>query len=397
MEVNIVMSRYSFAAYALSIVVLLAETNANSQFPIKLPQLPKADKTVPDQPKKNDVRSTSNDQSYLQGPVTSSKAILLRETIEIKPYSKESYWKFPNQGNYTSWVPQINFQSFYDGSSTLRYQVEWTNTDDSPWFSEALRYTAPGQSTAALRSEYSDEIFNTKAVTTSGTYGVKVTDTKSGEVIFQGRFRVNKKPFAPGDASLKNRNVFYVDNDWNLPVGYVGFNYDSPWDYLQPIVFIWFKGRVNANDFEGRLFYSGQEIASTDGGGWVNISQYRGDDCTKYEQDCRLQLMTFMWNKFMLENSNWVRRQKPDSIFTKDRPGQYTVKVFYKAQQVREANFTIDAAGHISPNALSAQIYLENYRIIIPVKIMGSMDKPLSASWKADMFYANPLAGFDAQ
>jgi len=388
------MTRHSIISCAFWIVTLLTASGSTAQFPIKLPQVPKADKTAADQPGKNDVRPTSGGQAYLTRPVPSGKAVLLKETIEIKPYTKESYWKFPNQGNYTSWVPQIIFHSFYDGNSTLRYTAEWTNPDGSPWFTEALRYIAPGQSTAVLKSDYSDEIFNTKAVTSIGTYGVKVTDTKSGEAIFQGKFKVKKQAFAPGDASLKNRNVFYVDNDWNLPVGYVGFNYDSPWEYLQPIAFMWFKGRLDANDFEGRLFYNGQEIASTDGGGYVNISQYRGEDCTKYEQDCRLQLMTFMWTKFMLENSNWVRRQKPDSLFTIDRPGQYTVKVFYKAQQVREANFTIDAAGHIAPNAFSSQIALANYRVIIPVKVMGSFDKPPAPAWSTEMFYANPLTGF---
>ncbi|HYJ92838.1 MAG TPA: hypothetical protein VEV84_16120, partial [Pyrinomonadaceae bacterium] len=354
--------RRTILSLCLLLMFVSGLQSAFGQLLIKLPEVPRVNRT-PEQPRKNGVRSASNEQGYLQRPVASSKAILLRETVEIKPYTKESYWKFPNQGNYTSWVPQIDFRSFYDGSSTLRYAAEWTNADGSPWFTEALRYQMNGDQTASLRSEYSDEIFNTKAVTAIGTYSVKVTDTKSGEVVFQGKFRVNKKPFAPGDISLKNRNIFYVDNDWNLPVGYVGFNYDSTWDYLQPTVFMWFKGRIKAEDFEGRLFYNGQEIASTDGGGWVNTSQYRGDDCTKYGQDCRLQLTTFMWNKFMLENSNWVRRQKPDSLFTNDRPGQYTVKVFYKAQQVREANFTIDQAGHIAPNQFSNQIYLANYRV----------------------------------
>ena len=388
--------RRTILSLCLLLMFVSGLQSAFGQLLIKLPEVPRVNRT-PEQPRKNGVRSASNEQGYLQRPVASSKAILLRETVEIKPYTKESYWKFPNQGNYTSWVPQIDFRSFYDGSSTLRYAAEWTNADGSPWFTEALRYQMNGDQTASLRSEYSDEIFNTKAVTAIGTYSVKVTDTKSGEVVFQGKFRVNKRPFAPGDISLKNRNIFYVDNDWNLPVGYVGFNYDSTWDYLQPTVFMWFKGRIKAEDFEGRLFYNGQEIASTDGGGWVNTSQYRGDDCTKYGQDCRLQLTTFMWNKFMLENSNWVRRQKPDSLFTNDRPGQYTVKVFYKAQQVREANFTIDQAGHIAPNQFSNQIYLANYRVAIPVKIMGSFDKQPAPTWKAEMYYGNPLSGFDIQ
>jgi hypothetical protein len=359
------------------------------------PDRPKTEQPKAGQPGSEPRETTASGQiSRLERPVATNKPMLLRETVEIKPYSQDTYWKYPKQRDYTSWVPQIWFHTFYDGSSTLRYLAEWTNPDGSPWFSEALRYIFSNQS-AGLSSEHSDELMNTKAVTTTGTYGVKVTDTKTSEIIFQGKFRVKKQLFAPGDASLKNRSVFYMDNDWNLPVGYVGFNYDSPWDYPQPIAFIWFKGRTQAKDYEARLFYNGQEIASTDGGGHVNGSQYRDENCA-FDDVCRFQLWEFFWDNFMLENSDWLRSRKTGAMFTRDRPGNYTVKVFYKAAQVRETTFTIDSRGMIAPNAFSSQIYLSNHRIVVPVKIIGNDNKLLSATWKNDMFYGNPLTGFGA-
>lgn len=401
--------RKSGSALVLALGILFTQSEISlSQIKIggvtiKLPEkikVLKPDGTKPEQPKavqpgNKPMETTAGGQtSRLERPVATDKPMLLRETVEIKAYSQDTYWKFPKQRDYTSWVPQIRFSSFYDGSSKLRYVAEWTNPDGSPWFSEALRYIDPYQS-AGLLSDHSDELMNTKAVTTTGIYGVKVTDTKIGEIIFQGKFRVKKHAFAPGDASLKNRAVFYVDNDWNLPVGYVGFNYDSSWSNPQPIVFMWFKGRTQANDFEARLFQNGQEIASTDGGGLVNGNQNRGETCG-FDDACRFQQWEFSWNNFMLENSDWVRSRKAGAMFTKDRPGDYIVKVFYKAAQVRETTFTINSRGMIVPNAFSSQIYLSNYRIAVPVKIIGNDNKSLSATWKTEMFYGNPLIGFDA-
>src|SRR4051812_21046573 len=100
----------------LLVLIVACFDSTFAQFPFKLPQVPKSDKQTGDQSSKS-TQTTAVSGAYLQRPVASSKAVLLKETIEIKPYSKESYWRFPNQGNYTSWVPQIDFRSFYDGSS----------------------------------------------------------------------------------------------------------------------------------------------------------------------------------------------------------------------------------------------------------------------------------------
>jgi hypothetical protein len=64
-----------------------------------------------------------------------------------------------------------------------------------------------------------------KAVVSAGIFGLKITNSKTNEVAFQCKFKVNKKPAFPGETQYKNRFEFFVDNDWNLPIGYVGFSY----------------------------------------------------------------------------------------------------------------------------------------------------------------------------
>lgn len=327
-------------------------------------------------------------------PKPTSKPVFLRDTIEIQLQTRETYWKFPNQNYYTSWVPRASCQVFYDGSTVLRYAAEWFNPDGSPWFTEQLKFSHNGNDIAQLTSEYSDELMRTKAEVTPGTFALRITNSKTNEVVFQGKFKVHKMPAYPGQAQYRNRMEFFVDNDWNLPIGYVGFSADAGWTNPPPVVFMWFKGRLEAKDFEARLFRNGEEVASTDDNGIINIYRYRGEDCMRFPDICRLQQFGFYWKKFIVENSNWVRNRKPDSIFTRDKPGQYSVKVFHKGIQVREAQFTIDTAGKIALNAFNDQMPLNDHKIVVPVKVMGNLDKWNSATWKADAFYGNPLTGF---
>ena len=329
-------------------------------------------------------------------PVPPSRPVFLRDTIEVQLETKETYWKAPNQNYYTSWVPRAFFYLFYNGSAKLRYTAEWFNPDGSPWFTEALNYTHNGKEIATIRSDYSDELMNTKAVVTTGTYGLKIINGKTGEVAFQGKFKVKKLLPFPGEAQYRNRSEFFVDDDWNLPIGYVGFTADAGWTNPPPVIFMWFKGRLEQKDFEARLILNGQEVASTDDHGIVNIYEYRGENCQKFADTCRLQLFGFYWQKFIVENTNWVRDRKPDSIFTRDKPGQYTVKVFHKGVQVRETQFSIDTVGKIVRNGFSEQMPLLDHKIVVPVKVMGSLDKWNSTTWKTDAFYGNPLVGFSA-
>ncbi len=331
-----------------------------------------------------------------------NQPVLLKDTLEIKCQTRNTYWKFPNQSDYTSWVPQVSFHIFYNDSAPLRYQAEWRNADGSPWFSETLRYGfLSNEKTVAIQSDYSDELLNTKAVTTAGTYGVKITNQKTGEVIFQGQFKVNKLLIFPGEARYKNRFQFYVDNDWHLSVGYVGF--DRMWlgsDTAPPSIYVWFKGRLNKEDLEARLYQNGQEVATTDAGGNILATDERNRDCEYLFDKCQYHLWSFYWDKFRVLNSEdtaRVRQQKAAVKFTNDRPGEYTVRVFHKTAQVREFKFTIDARGWLAPNAFSEQLHLTNYKIAVPVKVMGNLDTWNPNAWKTEMFYGNPLAGFSVQ
>ncbi len=404
------MIRKSFSNFVFLVILGCAINTATAQFPIKIPKLPKTEKPkidkpapddnspIEDQTKQNQSSKSDKNFEYLNRTEPTGKQLFLKDTLEIKVQKDDHYWKFPNQNDYTSWVPQVSFDIFFDNSTKMRYSAEWFNPDGSSWFIESLDTGfVSAEKTIKVSSPYSGELLSTKAVTTTGTYGVKITNVKTNETVFQGKFNVSKMPLSSGDARLKNKYLFYVDNDWNLPVGYVGFTYsgETSWDIdPKPIVFMWFKGELESKDIEAQLFQNNQLIASTDDGGMINTTQTRGEGCFLSRDVCSYKLWEFAWDNFKLENNNWIREKYPNATFTRDKPGEYTVKILYKGTQVRETKFAIDSKGWIAPNQFSEQIPLPQYMIVVPVKVLGTLDKWNSTAWKTEAFYGNPLSGF---
>ena len=237
---------------------------------------------------------------------------------------------------------------------------------------------------------------------------MRLLNAKTKEIVFQGKFTVKKTMLAPNEPRRKNQAIFYVDQDWNMSIGYVGFDENDSWDYdPHPTVYLWFKGDLKAEDFEARLYQNNQQITSTDDGGSIGTDstfagQRNPESCFENTEICRYNLWTFNWKNFRVESYDPVEhrlssgyvRENPNAVYTKDKPGEYTVKIFHKGMQVRETKFTVQPNGWLAPNAYAKQLPLDRLKIVVPVKIMGTLDKWNPAAWKTDAFYGNPLTGF---
>ena len=396
------MKKNLILTFVVLIVMVICFQTSTAQFTIKIPKIgkPKTDppKTDENPSMPTDVKSdenrpaqTTNQPNLLKDPEPNNVPQILLETLEIKAHNRAEY----NPTDIPGWFPQVSFNTFYDPHSPkLRYVAEWTNPNGSLWFSEPLEMDVSGDF-PLLQSPYGDGVTEPKAATAAGTYGLKITDSKTSQVIFQGKFKINKMPLTqPSD----HKALYYVENDWNLPIGYFGFlrhwtDYDV---HTYPMALFWFKGTPDQNQMEGELYFNNQRIATTDKGGMVNAVEKKGEDCYEAPNVCAYSLIFFQWNKFVMNNSSGAGINNPDGWFTNDHPGEYTVKVFYNGDQVREAKFTVDEKGLPARNAFSDQIFLNDYRVIIPVKVMGTLEKWNAASWKTDAFYGNPLKGFVA-
>jgi len=399
-------------------LLLLGTGAVSAQFPIKLPKI-KVDKPKVEQPKADigqpvsapstSSGSTSSTYSAPSGKSQydfvrpTAKPLLVRDSVYIQAVTGSAYWKTPNV-KQTSWVPHVRFTVFYDWKESLNYTAEYFNPDGSLWFSEPLEQGRPAADltvTSQSVRDRPDTILNTKSTIATGLYGIKITNTATGEVAFHGKFKVGKYAI---QFSRETKNEYYVDHDWLMPIGTVGFHFanftSSDIGTNFPIeVSMWFKKSLGDTDhgLEGRLFYKGQQIATTK----PNAREDRAGEFAALSSELHhWRRWNFQWSdkadrEINVDNGgSYHRDNMPKSFFVDRNPGEYTVKVFHKGVQVREAKFTVGTDGRVVDGGFQKPGYLTYHKVIIPVTIIGAAEKWNASAWKTEAFYGNPMVGF---
>ncbi|MBP6005077.1 MAG: hypothetical protein KA746_16730 [Pyrinomonadaceae bacterium] len=392
----------SFASILLVTAVFFSALAVSGQFTIKIPKVgqPKPTPTPLSGPKEvplnqGGTTSTSGGGSTAQPPTAGDNPILLKTTLDIRCDTEARYWKMPNESNYTSWVPMVKFKVLYAGAAKLRLQAEYFTPDGKSWFTETLK---PNTSQAVEKTTeiITDRVgprFEGKSTIATGLFGVKITDTRDGSVLFQGKFKVGKFKYGPNIPMFKNQNDFFVDQDWNLPFGYVWLDWAKDRNAPAPTVSMWLKGENRLDDLEGRLFLNGQQILTTDEMGAVTSSQSRYPNSLENKETHRWELYNFEWYKFKYAANPQGRKMFPQARFMNESDGNYTVKVYHKGVQIREVSFTVSGGNFDDKGVASSNGFSES-KFIVPVKVMGDKDKWNSVSWKTDAFYGNPVNGF---
>lgn len=400
---------------AFLIISLFSSSTASAQITIKLPDInikkPDVNIKKPDV-KKPDTRinETTNNQvtnnkksgsELIYKPLRPTNVpVLMKNTIYVQAKSQDEYWKMKGQRNFSSWVPQIRFSQYYNEEKTLNYTVEYFNPDGSLWLSEDLESSGRNADQTVLYqspSPYSTGILDTKSTNAVGTFSFKITNRDTKEILFQGKFKVGK--FNKSGGSEKNKNDFYVEHDWLLPFGMLGFHHSlDDVGGMMPEASFWLKGEINNRELEGRVFYQGKQVASTADGNGSGVSDYderMSEFAPPFAPDKKWKRYQFQWNNLRVDNNGTFNRDYyPNAHYTDKNPGDYTVKIYRNGTQIRELNFTVGADGKFAVPSYSSQIPMPYYRIILPVKVMGT-EKWDSLGWKTDAFYGNPLTGFE--
>jgi hypothetical protein len=323
----------------------------------------------------------------------------LPETLEVQVEHWEYYWKIPNDNHNTSWAPRIRFFVVYGGSTKLRLKADYFMPDGSLWFSEPLEYRGgyDERSGISLVASESDSNRDKKSIVTGGLFGLKITNIRDNSTVFQGKFKVVRYKPQNTDARYKNEVDYYVDYDWKLPIGFADVEWQSnDSDYATPTIRMWFKGDLKGDNLEARLFHNGQQIATTDDGGSVNSAE-------RYWADKRGDDQSLFWNEFKFswpnrvefivkeDARNYTRYEK--TLWLNQMPGEYVVKVYYNGEQVRETRFSIGSNGTYADNGIAKRNNLTTNKLILPVKVMGTLDKWNAVNAKAQGFYGNPVNG----
>ena len=401
---------FGFATLVMAVGVV---SSATAQLPkIKLPKVEKpkptptpaaepaaettSQSTQPQPEGRSSAASSSSGGPYAVKPEPPQVPQFLVDTLDIGIEHWDYYWKIPNDNHNTSWAPRINFDVFYGGSAKQRFKVDYFMPDGSPWFSEALEFRGDFDSRSGTSRVCSpgDTTRDKNAIITGGLFGIKITNIRDNSTVFQGKFKVVRYKPQYSDARYKNEVDYYVDYDWKLPMGVADIDYER--DNATPIVRMWFKGDLNNENLEARIFSNGQELATTDDGGVVehgddHYADKRGDDKSLFWREFK-----FHWPKrvefIMTEDLRNFTAYK-NAKFINQMPGEYVVKVYFNGEQVRETKFSIGNNGTYADNGIAKQNNLSTNKIILPVKVMGTLDKWNPVNAKAMGYFGNPVTG----
>ena len=406
------MKKASLPGFVLILIVFGLQT-VSAQL-IKIPKIPKPkpqptptetaqpapSDSEPAQPQPSNRTSSSGAAPASGGPYAVQPDApmtpqFLPDSLEIQVEHWDYYWKIPNDNHNTSWAPRMRFDVVYGGSTKLRFKADYFMPDGSLWFSEPLdqRGGDSKQQTVGLFSQ-DDSSRDKKTIVVGGVFPFKITNIRDNSTVFQGKFKVVRYKPQYSDARYRNEVDYYVDYDWKLPIGFADVYYESP--HATPFIRMWFKGDIPNDNLEARLFYNGQQIATTDDGGLVDhgedhYADKRGDDKSLFWREYK-----FSWPyraEFIMTEELRNFTAYSNTKFINQMPGEYVVKVYHNGEQVRETRFSIGNNGNYADNGIAKQNNLTTNKVILPVKVMGTVDKWNPANAKAMGFYGNPVTG----
>ncbi|HVF30274.1 MAG TPA: hypothetical protein VNA22_04855 [Pyrinomonadaceae bacterium] len=389
--------------------LMAAATPTAAQFPIKIPKIPKAEKP---KPTGTPERSTDKTEGRTDSPGAGrsqpghvypneqrpSKPAVVLPRVFIKTASTNSYWKMPNVSGVTSWLPEIAVNFAFDHSSRIEAIAEYYNPDGSLWFAEKLQ-AVDGDHGLLLRSNETWSLMDTKSTNQTGIYSLKVKNKTTGEVMFSGRFRVNKFPASFNPTREKHKFGYFVDHDWLVPLGIVSLPAEDITKGINdPMFSVWLKGDVSYEELEAELIYNGRSIARRKATSGMSYDERTAEFIVPFAHQHLVKRWTFSFTNVSYQNGTVHNLDDLADTHWMDRnPGSYTFKVYRKGTQIREFTFGVGPDGRLVRPSYSDGLRFPQYGILLAAKMISTTEKWNPNAWNADMFYGNPLPGFTIQ
>jgi len=335
---------------------------------------------------------------------------IAKDSVQVTAFTLSSY-----KGDYKtfSWVPRMQFRVNGPIASGSQLYAEFTVPGIGPWvkFDCKTQETQKGywwQPECGGR----DGIAEDKGITYTGpvSFTIKMrNELMGGDVtLFTGKMKVAKVHSNETGPDYVNHFVYYVDQDWNLPIGYVFYERDDVAGWNKPLFSFafWTRGEINGS-FEPHLFRGGKEVGKMFSDG----EQVGKPSCGTSEVEDNPTHITephgqFIWTRLKCSFSTvrgWNKTGEPNTgmfgplYLMSENAGDYEIKILYKGHLVRSIKFAVDADGKITDNSIATANKLGNNRVIVPVQVLGDSDGQWDKNaWKTDAYYGNPLTGFTA-
>jgi hypothetical protein len=300
--------------------------------------------------------------------------------------------------NMWSWVPLFRFSLTRDRASGDQHYVEYTIPGAGPAVKLDCEINRKGDGLeCGGRSAPED-----KSSTYIGpvNFTIKTRNELQGTAettLFTGRMKVAKACTNPTCPNTAGEWVYYVDNDWNLPIGHIFYNMEEP-DYPTFNVAFWLRG--STYNMEPHLFYQGKEIGVILADG---IQMGKGT-CRPAVENHPTHTPHNMvggakWTRMDCELpvvKGWDKKgeNQKDIFKMAENPGEYEFKLLWNNKLARSIKFTVGPNGKLD-NGIATANKLGTGRVIVPVTIIGDQDGLWDKNaWKTDAFYGNPLTGF---
>jgi len=329
------------------------------------------------------------------------------DSLQVNAWTNNSY-----KGNFDvwSWVPRLEFKVNGPIPSGSQLYAEFQQPGGSaPW----LKFDCDTGETQKVRwwkTECGGRDVEDKSILPVGTvnFAIKMRNELAGSdtTLTTGRIKVAKTHSGEVGPKAAQRFVYYVDQDWNLPIGYVWYTPDSVygWDYPDFHVAFWVRG--DAYKFDPHLFYQGKEIGrlfmdgtqvGAAGCGSVIDHQTTISPNDNFPQkakwsrvECSFPVIK-QWDK---TNDGQGQPNTNEMFKMASNPGEYEFKVLWNNKLARSIKFTVGPNGKLD-NGIASSNKLGIDRVVVPVAIIGEQDGAWDrAAWKTDAFYGHPLTGF---
>jgi hypothetical protein len=328
---------------------------------------------------------------------------IAKDSIQVTAYTLSVY-----KGNFDmwSWVPRIQYRVNGPIASGSQLYVEFS-TPTGPW----VKFDC---STDNIEKGYwwktecggRDNIAEDKGSTYTGplNFTIKMRNELAGTdtTLFTGKLKVSKAHSNEAGPKAVNKWVYFVDHDWNLPIGYVFLTPADVFGWKMPDFHVAFWVRGEAVRFDPHLFYQGKEVGKQfmDGTevGRASCEAVIENNTTHYVEDALPQKAKWALVECDFPNIKGKNTtgEQPEIFTLANNPGEYEFKLLWNNKLSRSIKFTVAPGGKFD-NGIATANKLGSDRVIVPVQIIGDQDGTWNKmSWKTDAFYGNPLTGFTA-
>jgi len=333
---------------------------------------------------------------------------IVKDSIVFNAWTVNSYRK---NFDIWSWTPQLQFRVNGPIASGSQLYVEYTIPGAA-----AVKFDCPTGDTQKgywWKTECGGRGIEEKAATYVGpvSFTIKMRNELTGTnaTLFSGKARVTKVHSSEVGPKAVNKWVYYVDQDWTLPIAYVFLEAVSVagWNLPTFHVAFWVRGD-QGNSIEPHLFYQGKEVGK---------QFLDGTEVGKAGCGSELEINTthFVDEKAAPHKARWQRisctfynvrgwdktGEKPSGLFQPPHllsanPGDYEFKALWKGRLARTLKFTVAADAKFD-NGIASGFKLGSDRVIFPITVLGTEDGVWDRlAWKAGAFYGNPVPGFTA-